>query len=233
VRFATFNIKNGLCADGTCDPDVLVRACRGLCADVLALQEVDREAPRSMRADQTAVVAERCDLNGLYAPARRLRRGGEYGNALLAAGPIGDVEHVPLPVTPGREARAAVLARVKVDGTALTVATTHLQNRRGRAPRTPDEADEQLAQLDVVLDALARRPRPRVLLGDLNLLPEVAEPVLEAAGYDVAESEPTVHAGAPKVRLDYVAVDGLTIRGSEVLDTDVSDHRALVVEVVA
>jgi endonuclease/exonuclease/phosphatase family metal-dependent hydrolase len=230
MRLGTFNIKNGLCADGSCDPDILVDACRGLRADVLALQEVDREAPRSLRADQTAVVADRCDLTGLYAPARLLREGGEYGNALLAAGEIEDVEHVPLPVAPGREARVAVLAQVHVDGTALSVAATHLQNRHGGAPRTTDEAKEQLEQLEVVLDALAGRPRPRVLLGDLNVVPEVVEPVLATAGYDVADSEPTVHVRAPKIRLDYVAVDGLTIIGSEVVDTDVSDHRALVVE---
>jgi endonuclease/exonuclease/phosphatase family metal-dependent hydrolase len=231
VRLATFNIKNGVCADGSCDPDVLTRACRTLRADVLALQEVDRDAPRSMGADQTAVVAERCDLTGLYAPARRLSRGGEYGNALLASGTIAGVEHVPLPVAPGREARAAVLARAHVNGTVLSVAATHLQNRRRRPPRTADEADEQLEQLEVVLDALARRPPPRVLLGDLNVPPEVAVPVLEAAGYDVADSEATVPVHAPKLRLDYVAVDGLAIASTDVIDTEVSDHRALVVDV--
>jgi endonuclease/exonuclease/phosphatase family metal-dependent hydrolase len=233
MRLGTFNIKNGLCADGSCDPEILVGACRGLNADVLALQEVDREAPRSLRADQTALVAERCHLTGLFAPARRLRDGGEYGNALLAAGEISDVEHVSLPVEPGREARAAVVAHVDVDSTPLSVAATHLQNRRGRAPGTADEAGEQLEQLAVVLDALARRPRPRVLLGDLNVLPEVAEPVLTDAGYEVADSEATIHVRAPKVRLDYVAVDGLSILASEVIDTDVSDHRALVVEATA
>jgi endonuclease/exonuclease/phosphatase family metal-dependent hydrolase len=233
MRLATFNIQNGLSVDGSCEPAILARACCALRADVLALQEVDREAPRSMGADQTAVVADRCDLTGLYAPARRLRDGGEYGNALLAAGPITEVEHVPLPVAPGREPRAAVFARVDVDGTGLSVAATHLQNRRGSVPRTAEEAGEQLEELRVVLDALARRPRPRVLLGDLNMAPEVAEPPLAAAGYDVADSEPTIHARAPKVRIDYVAVDGLTILASEVFDTDVSDHRALVVEVAA
>lgn len=233
MRLATFNIKNGLCADGSCDPNILVGACKGLRADVLALQEVDRHAPRSLRADQTAMVAERCGLTGLYAPARLLRGGGEYGNALLVAGRISEVEHVPLPVTPGREERAAIIARVDVDGTALSVAATHLQNRPRRAPRAAHEAAEQLEQLDVVLDALARRRRPRVLLADLNILPEIAEPALAAAGYDVADSEPTVHAHAPKVRLDYVAVDGLHILGSEVIDTEVSDHRALVVDVAA
>jgi endonuclease/exonuclease/phosphatase family metal-dependent hydrolase len=233
MRLATFNIQNGLGADGTCDPGALARACCGLRPDVLALQEVDRNAPRSLRADQTTVVAEHCDLTGLYAPARLLSEGGEYGNALLAAGSITHVEHVPLPVAPGREARAAVLARVDVDGTALSVAATHFQNRRGRVPGTPAEAEEQLDELHVVLDVLARRSRPRALLGDLNMLPEVAEPVLAAAGYEVADSEPTIHARAPKFRIDYVAVDGLAILDSNVFDTDISDHRALVVEVAA
>jgi len=198
MRLASFNIKNGLADDGSCDPDALVGACRGLRADVLALQEVDRDVPRSNRADQTAIVAARCGLTGLYAPARGLD-GGEYGNALLVRGSIADVEHVRLPVMPGNEARAVVVACVEVDGVALSVAATHLQNR--------------------------------VLLGDLNMPPEVAVPALEAAGYEVADSEPTVVVGAPKFRIDYVAVDGLAVGASEVHDTDVSDHRALIVEV--
>jgi endonuclease/exonuclease/phosphatase family metal-dependent hydrolase len=230
MRLASFNIKNGLSDDGSCDPDALVVACRRLRADVLALQEVDRDVPRSNRADQTLIVADGCGLNGLYAPARRLD-GGEYGNALLVRGSFSDLEHIRLPVARGKEARAVVVAGVEVDGVALSVAATHLQNRHGGPPPTPEDAAEQLEQLGVVLGGLARRPRPRVLLGDLNMPPEVAVPVLEAAGYEVADSEPTVVVGAPKFRIDYVAVDGLSVRASEVYDTDVSDHRALVVEI--
>jgi endonuclease/exonuclease/phosphatase family metal-dependent hydrolase len=230
MRLASFNIKNGLSDDGSCDPDALVGACRGLRADVLALQEVDRDVPRSNRADQTAIVAAGCGLTGLYAPARRLD-GGEYGNALLARGSFSNVEHIRLPVAPRKEARAVVVACVQVDGVALSVAATHLQNRDGGPPPTPKDAAEQLEQLNVVLAGLARRPRPRVLLGDLNMPPEVAIPVLEAAGYEVADSDPTVVVGAPKFRIDYVAVDGLAVGASEVHDTDVSDHRALVVDV--
>jgi endonuclease/exonuclease/phosphatase family metal-dependent hydrolase len=232
MRLASFNIKNGVSDDGSCDPDMLVGACRMLRADVLALQEVDRGVPRSGNADQTALVAAGCGLNGLYAPARRLD-GGEYGNALLVRGSFADVEHIRLPVAPRKEARAVVLAGVEVGGVALSVAATHLQNRHGRPPPTPTDAAEQLEQLEVVLAGLARRRRPRALLGDLNMPPEVAVPVLEAAGYEVADSKPTVVVGAPKFRIDYIAVDGLAIGGSEVLDTDVSDHRALVVEVEA
>ena len=93
MRLASFNIKNGLSDDGSCDPDALVVACRRLRADVLALQEVDRGVPRSNGADQTSIVANGCGLTGIYAPARRLD-GGQYGNALLARGSFVDVEHV-------------------------------------------------------------------------------------------------------------------------------------------
>jgi endonuclease/exonuclease/phosphatase family metal-dependent hydrolase len=229
MRLASFNIKNGQANDGSCDPDALVDACRALRADVLALQEVDRGVPRSNNEDQTALVADACGLTGLYAPARRLH-GGEYGNALLIRGSFADVEHIRLPVLPGNEDRAAVVARVEVDGVQLSVAATHLQNRHGGPPPTATEAAEQLRQLGVVLDALARRPRPRVLLGDLNMPPEVVLPVLNAARYEVADSEPTVVVGAPRFRIDYVVVDGLEVGAGEVFDTDVSDHRALVAE---
>src|SRR5947209_7534120 len=210
MRLASFNIKNGLSDDGSCDPDALVGACRELRADVLALQEVDREVPRSNHVDQTLIVADGCGLSGLYAPARRLD-GGEYGNALLVRGSFSDLEHIRLPVEPGKEARAVVVAGVEVDGVALSVAATHLQNRHGGPPPTPKDAAEQLEQLNAALAGLARRPRPRVLLGDLNMLPEVAVPVVDAAGCEVADSEPTVVVGAPKFRIDYVAVDGLAV----------------------
>jgi endonuclease/exonuclease/phosphatase family metal-dependent hydrolase len=229
MRLASFNIKNGESEDGSCDPEMLVGACQVLRADVLALQEVDRGVPRSDGTDQTAIVAAGCGLTGLYSPARLLH-GGEYGNALLVRGSLAGVEHVRLPSAPRNEARAAVLARADVDGHALSVAATHLQNRHGGPPPTRRDAAEQLQQLDVVLEALEGRPRPRVLLGDLNMPPEVVVPVLESAGYVAAESEPTVVVRAPRFRIDYVAVDGLAVRASEVHDTAVSDHRALVVE---
>src|SRR5437763_4692203 len=144
MRLASFNIKDGVSDDRSCEPDALVGACRGLRADVLALQEVDRGVPRSNEADQTSIVAEGCGLNGLYAPARRLD-GGEYGNALLARGSLVDVEHVPLPVIPGNEARAAVVAPAQPDRVALSLAATKLQNRHGGAPPTPPAAPQLLA----------------------------------------------------------------------------------------
>src|SRR5947207_10721337 len=175
MRLASFNIKNGVSDDGSCDPDALVRGCRTLRADVLALQEVDRGVPRSNEADQTSIVADGCSLNGLYAPARQLD-GGEYGNALLARGSLVDVEHVRLPVMPGNEARAVVVARAQVDGVALSVAATHLQNRHGAPPPTPADAGEPPDQLPIVLAPPAHPPRPRAVLGAPTTPPHLAVP---------------------------------------------------------
>src|SRR3954464_10207054 len=59
MRLATFNILHGRSThDGVVDLDRLRDCVRSLDADVLALQEVDLEQPRSGMADLTAVAAE-------------------------------------------------------------------------------------------------------------------------------------------------------------------------------
>ena len=59
MRLATFNILHGRSpVDGQVDLDRFAAAVRDLDADVLALQEVDRDQPRSHGADLTTVAAE-------------------------------------------------------------------------------------------------------------------------------------------------------------------------------
>src|SRR5690554_2818230 len=59
MRIATFNILHGRSpADDEVDLDRFAAAVRLLDADVLALQEVDRDQPRSHGADLTALAAE-------------------------------------------------------------------------------------------------------------------------------------------------------------------------------
>ena len=59
MRLATFNILHARSlADGQVDLDRFAAAVRDLDADVLALQEVDRDQPRSHGADLTVLAAE-------------------------------------------------------------------------------------------------------------------------------------------------------------------------------
>jgi Metal-dependent hydrolase len=229
VRLVTFNVKHGWVGDGRIDNRLLAATCAGFEADVLALQEVDRRATRSGFADQVRLVARATGLSAAFGEAARRRPLRRYGNVLLGRGTLADVEVVGLPRPDSGEYRVAVLARLELepgvvsgDGVvALSVAATHLSFRKAEGP----------AQLSALVELLDRRPAPRVLLGDLNLAPELVEPVLAAAGYQIAATGPTFPARAPRSRIDYVAVAGLEVVSAEAPETSLSDHRPVVAEV--
>jgi endonuclease/exonuclease/phosphatase family metal-dependent hydrolase len=220
LRVATFNVKHGDNGGGGIDLRRLGEACAALSADVLAIQEVDRFARRTGFRDEMRVIARATGMEAVFGEAAR-QRWRTYGNVLLARGPITDVEVIRLPRPSDGEQRVAIVARVDVDGIGLSVGATHLSFRPG----------EGLPQLEVVLDALARRAAPRVLLGDLNLGPEVVEPAVTAAGYRLAPTGPTFPASGPRTRIDFVAVSGLEVLAASTPEPGVSDHLPVVAEI--
>lgn len=219
MRIVTFNVRHAATADDRVDTDLLARSCAGLGADLLALQEVDVGGRRSGGADQAAAVARATGMRHVFGRASRGPLGGSFGNALLSRDGLDAVAVLGLPRRRrrGRARRSVILAEVTVGDRRLSVAATHLSVH----------GDESPGQLAAVVSALAARPRPRVLLGDLNLGPAEVTPVVERAGMRLAD--PTVAsfpADAPRLRIDHVAVDGLDIVSVEVLDRlPVSDHR--------
>ena len=220
MRVATFNIKHGENGDGRVDLRRLERACAGLAADVLAIQEVERFARRSGFRDEMRLIARATGLESVFGEAAR-KRWRSYGNVLLARGPITDVEVLKLPRPSAGEPRVAILARVTVGGVAMSVGATHLSFRRG----------EGVVQLDVLLAALAEREGPRLLLGDLNIGPGVVLPAVEAAGYTVAPTDATFPASAPRTRIDFIAVSGLEVVSASTPEVGTSDHLPIVAEV--
>jgi endonuclease/exonuclease/phosphatase family metal-dependent hydrolase len=221
VRVATFNVKHGENGAGLVDLRRLASACAGLSADVLAIQEVDRFARRTHFRDEMRIIARATGLQATFGEAAR-KKWRCYGNVLLARGPITDVEVVKLPRPSGGEPRVAIVARVDVGGIALSVAATHLSFRKG----------EGAAQLAVLLDALAERDGPRLLMGDLNIGPDLVVPAVTAAGYTVAPTEATFPASAPRTRIDFVAVSGLEIVGASTPTVGTSDHLPIVADLL-
>lgn len=226
LRVASFNILHGVVADGLgrIDLDVLVRATRGLDADVLALQEVDVGVPRSGRVDQASFVADALGMDVVFGKAARVGGIGKYGNALLARGPITEVDVVTLPRTARRnEPRSAIVARVALDGLPVTVVATHLSIHRPEVHR----------QLDAALDLAVGRAGPRLVIGDCNLGADEVAPSALARGLALADpTDPTYPRTRPRARIDHVLVDdGFEVAAVEVVMTDLSDHCALVVEV--
>jgi endonuclease/exonuclease/phosphatase family metal-dependent hydrolase len=219
LRVATFNVKHGDNGEGRVDLRRLAAACAGLGADVLAVQEVDRFGRRSRFRDEMAVIARATGLKAVFGAAVR-RRWRSYGNVLLARGPISEVEVIMLPRPSDGEQRVAIVARAAVNGLAVSVAATHLSFRPG----------EGLPQLEVLLEALDRRAGPRLLMGDLNLGPEVVEPAVTAAGYRLAPTGPTFPARGPRTRIDFVAVSGLEVLAASTPAPGMSDHLPVVAD---
>lgn len=210
LRVVSFNIQHGKRGDAA----ALGRACAGLDADVLALQEVDVRVPRSRLVDQAAVVARATGMHSVFGRTCRVGTVGRYGNALFSRAPMTDVACVALPRLGRTEVRGLIVARVAD----VTVAATHLSIHQ----------DESALQLGFVLATLQQRPGPWVLLGDLNRLPDQVDSVT-AAGLALADvTGPTFPAHAPDRRIDHIAAAGLTIESVEVLpQQDVGDHRPL------
>jgi endonuclease/exonuclease/phosphatase family metal-dependent hydrolase len=225
VRVATFNICHGTDGRGTpVDLERLIGSCEGLDADLLALQEVDRGVARSGRTDQAAVIADRLGLACVYGPSRRVG-GGTMGNALLVRGTLADVELVPLTghLRIGRlDRRSVLLARVRMGALSVSVAVTHLSMA----------VLDNVVQERRVLDALAERPPPRLLLGDLNRRSAWVRTPAAARGLTLVDDDaPTAPRRRPRYRIDHVAVSGLVVSDPRVVDAGSSDHLALAVEV--
>lgn len=241
MRLATFNILHGRDPDTDhVDPSRLAAAVRELDADVVALQEVDRNQPRSGHADLAAVAAEAMGavdhrfVAALSGEERPDAAG--YGVALLSRQPVSAWQVVRLPGVPvpapwafhdqrlphlvRDEPRVGVAAEIEVPGGGrLTVVSTHLSfltywNRR------------QLRQL---VRAVRPSPRPLVLLGDLNMGPGTAT---RTTGMRALAAHLTFPAWRPERQIDHALADGpVTAVASRALHAGLSDHLALTVDI--
>lgn len=234
MRVATFNLKHGALPEGyRGHPEKVADACAELEADILALQEVDCYSPRSGLANLAALAAEAAGMEPVFRPTRS-RLGLAYGNALLVRGEIKQVTELDLggttrfrkvaglPFAFGFERRNAILAKATVEGKDISVAATHLSTR------APELNGRQLEQ---VIAALAVRPAPQVLLGDLNRLPADVIPYTKPFHFELTPRVKTYPSRSPRAQIDHIAVSGLKIISAEAREMPISDHRALIAEV--
>lgn len=178
-----------------------------------------------------------------------------YGIALLSRHPVRSWRVLLLPpATPwvwgrvqlgGDEPRVALAAQVDAPTGPVTVVCTHLSVYRfpavswagGLARRaagyrrgTPGERHAE-RQLDHLRQNLTEVPRPLVLLGDLNLR---APAPADRTGWRPLATAHTFPRHDPRFQIDHALLDDPAGRlhpvSGHAVDTGVSDHRALVVD---
>lgn len=257
VRLATFNLLHGRSlTDGLVDPDRLATAVAALDADVLALQEVDRDQSRSGNHDLTAIAAgalgapeHRFAAAVVGTPGERFRPlthdddgHGEplYGVGLVSRYPVRSWQVTRLRPAPVR-------SPIYVPGPGGGLVLLHDEPRVVLAavldtPHGPVTVAAthlsfvpgwNILQLRRVVHALRTLPAPRLLLGDLNLPAGAARAL---SGWPPLGRRPTYPAGQPRVQLDHILADrqGLDrLPPVTAVDTPlsvISDHRPLVVD---
>jgi endonuclease/exonuclease/phosphatase family metal-dependent hydrolase len=250
VRIATFNILHGRSPDdGRVDLDRLAAAVRFLDADVVGLQEVDRDQPRSHGADLAAVAAAAMGATehrfvaalagtpgGTWTAATGTVEPGSpaYGIALLSRYPVVSWKVIRLPAPraglpmrlPGsrrpvwvRDEPRVAVAAV-VDGPFGVFSVCTTH-----LSFLPGWSAAQLRRITRWLGGL---PGPVVLMGDLNMGRRQAARVSGLRGLATA---PTFPIDEPRRQLDHVMARGaLQVTGpAETPRLPMSDHRPLVV----
>ena len=156
MRVATYNIHGAVGTDRRCQPDRIADVLREIDADLVALQEVDA---RRCGFDVLPYLAERAGYRHHYSGSTMKRRGGDFGNALLSRLPIIEARIIDLSVALF-EPRLAIEAAVEAECGPVRVIATHFGL----------SAAERREQVERLLKQLRAdwRPRPTLLLGDLN-----------------------------------------------------------------
>ncbi|WP_405109041.1 endonuclease/exonuclease/phosphatase family protein [Micromonospora sp. NBC_01405] len=255
MRLATFNLLHGRSlTDGLVDPDQLTAAVTTLDADILALQEVDRDQTRSGNLDLTAIAARALNapqhrfaaaLVGTpgehFRPLRHDDDGhGEpcYGIGLITRHPVRTWQVTRLKPAPVR-------SPVYIPGPGLTLLEDEPRVVLAAVLDTP-HGDITVAathlsfvpgwnahQLRQTIRALRALPAPRILLGDLNL---PAGPARLISGWTPLGRRPTYPATRPRVQLDHILADPHQrhrlppVTAVTTPATTISDHRPLVVD---
>jgi endonuclease/exonuclease/phosphatase family metal-dependent hydrolase len=250
VRIATFNILHGRSPDdGRVDVDRLAAAVKSLDADVLGLQEVDRDQPRSLGADLTAVASEAMGAvdsqfvaalagtpGGTWMAATGQEQPGSasYGVALLSRYPVISWRVVRLPALQVRVPmwfRGSRRPMLVGDEPRVAVAAV-LDGPFGmftvcntHLSFIPGWNGLQLRRL---VRSLSGTREPLALIGDLNMDRRRAARV---SGLRPIAAADTFPAARPQRQLDHVLVrGGLRATGpAEAVRLPLSDHRALVV----
>lgn len=250
LTVATYNLLHGLhlAERGRLDLAAAAAVIGDLGADVVAVQEVDRDLARTGRVDQVAWIAERLGWHGVFGPAlagdpetawRAIPGtdpgGPAYGVGLLSPHGLTDPMRLLLPgggdgerkrqaslrnAGWDREPRVALRAHVALPTGPVAVTTTHLSYLPWRG----------VNQLRRAAAWATDRDRPAVLVGDLNL---PARPVRAlVTGWTHAEGPPTYPSWRPRLQIDQLLLRGLAVTGIRAGQRATSDHLPLVADLV-
>lgn len=238
IKFLHYNIaacRNYETPDAvSVKPERTLDVIKSFDADIVTLNEVDRNTERSGKTDQPKFFADAMGYNYYFAPAIDLQ-GGNYGIALLSKYEIVSAEFIRIPDSHDKngnllERRVIIVAILNVNGNNMRVMMSHY----GLSP------EEQTKAVELTLNELSKSTLPTIFSGDLNMHPD--NPLIEKLAANMTDtvflfdSKPITFPSADyipsaegengKEKIDYIFTHGnIKAEYAEVPEIHVSDHR--------
>lgn len=227
VKVMSYNIHHGVGIDGVLSLERITDVIRDSGAEIVGLQEVDRfYGARSDFQDQAKRLAELLGYHYIYGANLNLpaaegqTENRQYGTAILSKYPIIYSENTHLSSF-GREQRGVLFAKINIRGVHLGVYNTHLAL----------SASDRLTQVAEIQELASQYNGPKVIIGDLNALPNSDEvQYLMREGnfsdtFEGVEYNNTFPVINPDRRIDYILTsNGIEFSNQQVLHTEASDH---------
>lgn len=163
LKVVTYNVHSCIGTDGKMRPRRIISLLQKMQPDVVALQEVDMDRPRTWHMNQTAIIASALGMDYVFLPLLRLDR-EQYGIALLSRYAFTTVKASDFSniKVRSKEPRGAIWIRLAGPRGHIHVVNTHFGLTRA----------ERAEQLDTITNQewLGSIPEgePVVLCGDFN-----------------------------------------------------------------
>jgi endonuclease/exonuclease/phosphatase family metal-dependent hydrolase len=203
----SYNIHSCVGVDGKHFPGRIARIIRRQSADIVALQEVDRNMERTGCLDQTRLLAEQLGMEHVFFPVLNSRE-GEYGLAVLSRFPLHVMNLQVLPRLAANnhgEKRGIMWVMVETGQGPVHLFNTHLSLVR----------QERLMQIKDIVEGMMLgaipAAEPVLFCGDLNagvkspvyalLAEKLHDAQKQHSGF---QSAPTFFSSYPLFRLDHI-----------------------------
>ncbi|MBA2393035.1 MAG: endonuclease/exonuclease/phosphatase family protein [Ktedonobacteraceae bacterium] len=224
IKIMTFNIHHGEGTDQRIDLDRQAAIIQKSQAEIVFLQEVDKDTRRSYGLDEAKVLSNKSGFEYYVFGKNMDFDGGEYGNAILSQFQLEQPNNysLPQPLFPGghRESRGLLQVEVIVNKAKFVLLGTHFSLYER----------ERLIQVDFVLKIINQVSAsvPIILAGDLNCS-ETSKEISKISQCLTDTYKVTNHNLSSSNRIDYIFFRGpYRITAFADIQTVASDHNPLV-----
>lgn len=225
LRVLCYNIHIGVGMDGKLDLQRTAKLIKEQKPDLVALQEVDRNAERTDRQDQPKILEQLTGLKAVYGKTLEHRSGGEYGVAVLSRFPVKESKMTLFASEEQYEPRGILETEIEGEnGQTLRFVCTHLCHI----------SDDRRTQQAEKINELLSGTEGTILCGDFNAEPQsTAVQTLRKQWTDATDSTPTFSSTEPRTKIDYIFYkpqNRLKVKETKVLEDNItSDHRPVLV----